>query len=144
MTLVDTNVLLDVFTEDPKWLDWSLARLEEASFNGPVLINDVIYAETSARYPAIEDFEFALAHPRLPSVHAQRPPFARELPEPHLLEPSLAADVGLLISEFQPAALDGSLDQTRRAHVMVEAADLVSFLGQVHRPEGGEPAAGRL
>jgi predicted nucleic acid-binding protein len=61
VTLVDTNVLLDVFTEDPKWLDWSLARLEEASFNGPLLINDVIYTETSARYPAIEDFESALA-----------------------------------------------------------------------------------
>jgi predicted nucleic-acid-binding protein len=47
VTLVDTNVLLDVFTEDPKWLGWSLARLEEAAFKGPLLINDVIYAETS-------------------------------------------------------------------------------------------------
>ena len=61
MTLVDTNVLLDVFTKDPTWLGWSLARLEEASFRGPLLINDVIYAETSTRYPAIEDFESALA-----------------------------------------------------------------------------------
>ena len=61
MTLVDTNILLDVFTKDPKWLDWSLARLEEASFAGPLIINDVIYAETSARYPAIEELESALA-----------------------------------------------------------------------------------
>ena len=61
MTLVDTNVLLDVFTKDPKWLDWSLTRLEDASLRGPILINDVIYAETSARYPAIELFESALA-----------------------------------------------------------------------------------
>ncbi len=61
MTLVDTNVLLDVFTEDPKWLGWSLTRLEEAALRGPLLINDVIYAETSTRYPAIEDFESALA-----------------------------------------------------------------------------------
>jgi len=61
VTLVDTNILLDVFTKDPKWLDWSLARLEEASFEGPLIINDVIYAETSARYPAIEEFESALA-----------------------------------------------------------------------------------
>lgn len=60
MTLVDTNVLLDVFTEDPKWLAWSLARLEEASLRGPLLINDVIYAETSTRHSAIEDFESAL------------------------------------------------------------------------------------
>ena len=61
MTLVDTNVLLDVFTRDPNWLGWSLMRLEEASLRGPLLINDVIYAETSTRYPAIEDFESALA-----------------------------------------------------------------------------------
>ena len=60
MTLVDTNVLLDVFTKDPKWLGWSLTRLEEASFRGPLLISEVIYAETSTRYPTIEDFESAL------------------------------------------------------------------------------------
>ena len=35
-------------------------RLEDASLRGPLLINDVIYAETSARYPAIEHFESAL------------------------------------------------------------------------------------
>ena len=60
MTLVDTNVLLDVFTEDPKWLGWSLTRLEQAAFRGSLLINDVIYAETSTRYPSIEDFEAVL------------------------------------------------------------------------------------
>jgi predicted nucleic acid-binding protein len=60
VTLVDTNVLLDVFTNDPKWLSWSLARLEKASFRGPLLINDVIYAEASARYPTVEEFESAL------------------------------------------------------------------------------------
>ena len=61
MTLVDTNVLLDIFTDDPRWLTWSLARLEEAAFRGPLLINDVIYAETSTRYSTVEDFEAALA-----------------------------------------------------------------------------------
>ena len=60
MTLVDTNVLLDVFTKDPKWLGWSVMQLEEASIKGPLLINDVIYAETSSRYSRIEDFETAL------------------------------------------------------------------------------------
>jgi predicted nucleic acid-binding protein len=60
VTLVDTNVLLDVFTKDRRWLGWSLTRLEEASFRGPLLINDVIYAEASTRYPTIEDFEAAL------------------------------------------------------------------------------------
>ncbi len=61
MTLVDTNVLLDVFTKDTEWLGWSLAQLEEASVKGPLLINDVIYAETSTRYHTIEGFESALA-----------------------------------------------------------------------------------
>lgn len=31
MILVDTNVLLDLVTDDPDWSAWSLARLEEAA-----------------------------------------------------------------------------------------------------------------
>ena len=53
VTLVDTNILLDLVTDDPKWSDWSIARLEEAALAGPVLINDVVYAETSIRYRRI-------------------------------------------------------------------------------------------
>jgi predicted nucleic acid-binding protein len=60
VTLIDTNVLLDVFTQDPAWLDWSLARLEQAGVAGPLIINEVIYAETSTRYPSIGDFETVL------------------------------------------------------------------------------------
>ena len=55
MTLVDTNVLLDLTTDDPTFADWSLAQLEAASLRGPLLINDVIYAELSVRYERIED-----------------------------------------------------------------------------------------
>ncbi len=29
--LVDTNVLLDVATEDPRWFDWSVSRLAQAA-----------------------------------------------------------------------------------------------------------------
>jgi predicted nucleic acid-binding protein len=60
-TLVDSNVLLDVFTQTPDWWQWSLAQLEDAALYGPLLINDVIFAETSIRFPTIEDFETALA-----------------------------------------------------------------------------------
>jgi predicted nucleic acid-binding protein len=60
VTLVDSNVLLDIFTRDPKWWEWSLMRLEEAALRGPLLINDVIYAETSIRFRRIEDFDVAL------------------------------------------------------------------------------------
>lgn len=54
MILVDTNVLLDLVTDDPNWADWSAAQLEAASLNGPLLINDTIYAELSVRYQRIE------------------------------------------------------------------------------------------
>ena len=57
MTLVDTNVLLDLVTDDPVWADWSLAQLEAASLRGPLLINDVVYAELALRYDRIEDVE---------------------------------------------------------------------------------------
>lgn len=60
MTLVDSNVLIDIFADDPKWFDWSLARLEEAILNGPLLINDVVYAETSIRFQSIELLGVAL------------------------------------------------------------------------------------
>lgn len=50
MTLVDTNVLLDLVTDDPVFADWSINQLETASVNGPLFINDVIYAELSVGY----------------------------------------------------------------------------------------------
>ncbi len=61
MTLVDTNVLLDLVTDDPEWAEWSLARLEEAAMAGPILVNDIVYAETSIRYARIEDLDALLA-----------------------------------------------------------------------------------
>ncbi|MEK1890790.1 MAG: type II toxin-antitoxin system VapC family toxin [Phyllobacterium sp.] len=57
MILVDTNVLLDLVTDDPKWADWSIAQLETASLRGPLLINDVVYAELAVRYGRIEELE---------------------------------------------------------------------------------------
>jgi predicted nucleic acid-binding protein len=57
VTLVDTNVLLDLVTDDPKWADWSLSQLESASLDGPLLINDAVYAELAVRYERIEQLE---------------------------------------------------------------------------------------
>ncbi len=54
MTLIDTNVLLDLVTDDPKFADGSIARLKAASLAGPLLINDVIYSELSVRYQTKE------------------------------------------------------------------------------------------
>ena len=60
MTLVDSNVLLDIFTKTPIWWEWSLVQLEDAALHGPLLINDVIFAETSIRFQSIEAFDAAL------------------------------------------------------------------------------------
>ena len=57
MTLVDTNVLLDLVTDDLQFADWSIAQLEAASLVGPLLINDVIYAELSVRYDSKEQLD---------------------------------------------------------------------------------------
>jgi predicted nucleic acid-binding protein len=54
MTLIDSNVLLDLITERQTWADWSEQQLEQAALNGPLIINDVIYAEISARFSAFE------------------------------------------------------------------------------------------
>lgn len=57
MTLVDTNVLLDITTSDPVWLDWSLQAVRAAALAGPLVINPVIYAELSVPYLRIEDVD---------------------------------------------------------------------------------------
>ena len=61
MTLVDTNVLLDIATHDPDWAAWSVAQLDAAALWGPLVINDVIVAELSVRFTALEDVEAFLA-----------------------------------------------------------------------------------
>lgn len=61
MTLVDTNVLLDLVTDDPNWSQWSVGQLEAASLRGPVFTNDVGFAELSVRYERLEDVEEFLA-----------------------------------------------------------------------------------
>jgi predicted nucleic acid-binding protein len=57
VTLIDTNVLLDLVTDDPIWADWSIEQLEAAALRGPLLINDVVYAELAVRYDRIEDLD---------------------------------------------------------------------------------------
>ncbi len=59
-TLVDANVLLDLFTRDPAWMSWSKGALAEALDAGPVIINPIVYAEISVRFERIEELEDAL------------------------------------------------------------------------------------
>jgi predicted nucleic acid-binding protein len=59
-TLVDSNVLLDIFTEDTTWVGWSANALASAAEAGPLYINPIVYAEVSVRFSRIEDMEDAL------------------------------------------------------------------------------------
>lgn len=52
MTLVDTNVLIDILSTDQDWQSWSATAIEQRSLNGPVLINEIVYAELSGSYPS--------------------------------------------------------------------------------------------
>jgi predicted nucleic acid-binding protein len=58
--LVDSNVILDILTNDQRWLMWSSQALEDAAEQGPIFINSVIYAEISARFDRIEDVDESL------------------------------------------------------------------------------------
>jgi predicted nucleic acid-binding protein len=58
--LVDSNVLLDVATEDPDWSEWSGSALERAANEATLVINPLVYAEISIRFSRIEDLETAV------------------------------------------------------------------------------------
>jgi predicted nucleic acid-binding protein len=58
--LVDSNVLLDVMTEDASWLSWSVSAIERAADTSRLVINPVIYAEASVRFTRIEELDSAL------------------------------------------------------------------------------------
>ena len=58
--LVDSNVLLDIMTEDPQWFSWSADALARAAETMRLVINPIIYAEVSIRYSRIEDLNDAL------------------------------------------------------------------------------------
>ena len=58
--LIDSNVLLDVMTEDSLWFSWSAAALANAVETYRIVINPIIYAEISIRYLRIEDLDEAL------------------------------------------------------------------------------------
>jgi predicted nucleic acid-binding protein len=58
--LIDSNVLLDVMTEDPQWFDWSAESLARCAETSVLVINPVVYAEVSIRFKSIEELEEAL------------------------------------------------------------------------------------
>ncbi len=58
--LVDSNVLLDILTQDPEWSDWSSSMLAQVADRSRILINPIVYAEVSVGFSRIESLEEAL------------------------------------------------------------------------------------
>jgi predicted nucleic acid-binding protein len=71
--LVDSNVILDVATEDEVWSTWSSATLALVAERAVLVVNPIIYAEVSVGYARIEDLEAAL-----PSALFRRDPLPWE------------------------------------------------------------------
>jgi predicted nucleic acid-binding protein len=57
MILVDSNVILDILTIDPKWYQWSANKLSYLSESHNLIINDIIYTEISIGFDKIEDLD---------------------------------------------------------------------------------------
>ena len=55
MTFVDTNILIDIFQDDPRWGSWSAGRLQAATEAGPVMIDAIVVAELSRNYASLEE-----------------------------------------------------------------------------------------
>lgn len=70
--LVDSNVILDVFLDDPVWADWSEAMLEEYAPHTALCINPIIYTEISIGFDLIEDLESAVARAGLHMLQIPR------------------------------------------------------------------------
>lgn len=55
--LVDSNVLIDIATNDPEWSGWSAAALAQAGQGARLVINPIIYAELSVTHSRIETLD---------------------------------------------------------------------------------------
>jgi predicted nucleic acid-binding protein len=58
--LVDSSVLLDIFTADEQWVEWSVGQLEQAATDGSLFIDPIVYSEVSIRFSRIEELERAI------------------------------------------------------------------------------------
>lgn len=70
--IFDTNVLVDLLTQDPRWKAWSERQVQAALVEGPIIINPIIYAELGATFVTQDDLDDWL-----------RPTLFRRLPLPY-------------------------------------------------------------
>lgn len=55
--MIDSNVILDVVTQDPIWFNWSSTKIKELSSSDLFIVNSIIYSEVSIGYHRIEEVE---------------------------------------------------------------------------------------
>ncbi len=58
--LIDSCVLLDLFTDDLNWAEWSESILERYSLTNTLYINSIVYTELSMGFAKIEELESAI------------------------------------------------------------------------------------
>jgi hypothetical protein len=58
--LVDSSVILDVYTDDAVWAEWSESVLNRYRIHYNLYINSIIYAEISIGFDRIEELESAI------------------------------------------------------------------------------------
>lgn len=73
MLLVDTNILVDVWQDDPDWADWSINQLRAQSRVHELAINPIIYAEVSLSYASMETLDERMDDLRLVLHELTRP-----------------------------------------------------------------------
>jgi len=71
--MVDSNVLIDLMTEDTRWFSWASQSIERAADRYRLVINPIVYAEVSVRYSRVEELNEAL-----PEAIFQREPIPYE------------------------------------------------------------------
>jgi predicted nucleic acid-binding protein len=54
-TLIDSNVLIDIFKRDQVWLDWSSRQVAASSNQGEVVVNAIVFAEISVGFASHRD-----------------------------------------------------------------------------------------
>jgi predicted nucleic acid-binding protein len=73
LILVDTNVLVDVVSDDPIWAGWSQQQLEFGAVEDELAINDIVYAELSVRYATMDELDAMLRDARVIGIPIPRP-----------------------------------------------------------------------
>jgi len=65
VTLVDSNILIDIWSSDPQWLEWSTTAFEVSLGRGDVFVNPIILAELSLGFSSKDQLHKAVQQSNL-------------------------------------------------------------------------------